>query len=222
MQITPKMFNMAPYVSTAWTNISTLQALEVADGFELLLTLKNGQQIVIPNLSSNMVELIFAAHTKYSQGGPVEEKKLLGDVPLNFIPPLQEGNIETLSAAQHNPDQAELPPLPPAFLKKISALALSLGAEALQSMPKAVANCRCIYCQLMNSIFGEAEEEITEEDLRFRDWEIEQKGDKLYLVKNPIEDNEYYNVFLGQPIGCTCGNKNCEHIRAVLTNPLDK
>ena len=59
--------------------------------------------------------------------------------------------------------------------------------------------------------------EITPEELQFKDWEIAQKDGKLYHVINPLDKNEYYDVFLGDPIGCTCGNKNCEHIRAVLS-----
>jgi hypothetical protein len=217
MLITPKTLSIAPYVSTSWANISTLHAKEDSGVFELLLILKDGHRIVVPNLDRKAIDLIFMAHAKYTHG-PAVEKAFLGEVPLNFTPPTREGGVaEAFTAAQHNPDQANLPPLPPAFLKKISALALSLGTEALQSMPKAVADCRCIYCQLMNSIFGEIEEEVTEEDLKFRDWEIEERADKLYLVKNPIEPNEHYSVFLGQPIGCTCGCKNCEHIRAVLS-----
>ena len=40
----------------------------------------------------------------------------------------------------------------------------------------------------------------------------------LIVVTNPLDANEHYNVFLGDPIGCTCGQKNCEHIRAVLNS----
>ena len=61
---------------------------------------------------------------------------------------------------------------------------------------------------------------MNEEDLKFRNWEIEQTADKLYIVTNPFDKNEHYSVFLGDPLGCTCGEKNCEHIRAVLTTPI--
>jgi PhoH-like ATPase len=47
-------------------------------------------------------------------------------------------------------------------------------------------------------------------------WGIEQTAEQLYKVTNPLDANEQYNVFLGTPLGCTCGLKNCEHIRAVL------
>ncbi|MGH2612567.1 MAG: hypothetical protein ACRDFB_05905, partial [Rhabdochlamydiaceae bacterium] len=60
------------------------------------------------------------------------------------------------------------------------------------------------------------EEEVSDEDLKFRTWDIKQENDKLYSVTNPLDKKEHYNVFLGKPLGCTCGNKNCEHIQAVL------
>jgi hypothetical protein len=63
-------------------------------------------------------------------------------------------------------------------------------------------------------------EEVSDEDLKFRDWEIKQTAEQLYTVTNPLDANEHYNVFLGSPLGCTCGDKNCEHIRAVLTSAL--
>ena len=61
-------------------------------------------------------------------------------------------------------------------------------------------------------------EEVTDEDLKFRTWDIKQPGKKLYLVTNPLDNNENYNVFLGKPVGCTCGQKYCEHIKAVLNS----
>ena len=60
------------------------------------------------------------------------------------------------------------------------------------------------------------EEKIDDLDLVFRDWEIKELSNNLYTVTNPLDLNEHYNVFLGEPIGCTCGHKNCEHIKAVL------
>ncbi|NGX33463.1 MAG: hypothetical protein K1060chlam4_01531, partial [Candidatus Anoxychlamydiales bacterium] len=40
----------------------------------------------------------------------------------------------------------------------------------------------------------------------------------LYRVTNPLDENEHYSVFLKDPIGCTCGKKNCEHVKAVLNS----
>ena len=41
-------------------------------------------------------------------------------------------------------------------------------------------------------------------------------NDKLFTVINKLDQQEKYNVFLGEPVGCTCGKQGCEHMLAVL------
>ena len=60
------------------------------------------------------------------------------------------------------------------------------------------------------------EEEVSREDLQFREWDIEQTSEKVYVVTNPLDKEEKYQIHLGKPIGCTCGSAHCDHIRAVL------
>ncbi len=60
------------------------------------------------------------------------------------------------------------------------------------------------------------DEDVSEEELKFKMWDIEEIDETLFKVTNPLDANEHYNVYLGNPIGCTCGKKNCEHIKAVL------
>lgn len=134
---------------------------------------------------------------------------------------------------QHNSEQADAPNLPKELMEKITSLSKTIGLHDSTTVPKAEPHCNCFFCQIARAMHGESvendqkeenqqnsaeeEEEITEEDLKFRTWDISQTADKLYLVSNPIDSKEYYSVFLGNPIGCTCGDKNCEHIRAVLS-----
>jgi hypothetical protein len=127
------------------------------------------------------------------------------------------------SALQHNQAQSNMPDLPQEILNKIKSLSQFLSKEDAEFLPKAEPHCNCMHCQLARAISSEKEsnaieeeEVISEEDLRFRSWDIEQSGDKLYTVKNPLDHQEQYNVYLGDPIGCTCGQKNCEHLKAVL------
>jgi hypothetical protein len=81
-----------------------------------------------------------------------------------------------------------------------------------------------MHCQVARAIHNESslkkenEDIVTEEDLRFRIWDIHQTGEKLYTVTNPLDPREQYNVFLGSPLGCTCGQNNCDHIKAVLSS----
>jgi len=223
MKITSKVLSIPPYISTTWGNISSMHVKEELGTYRLIVHLLDGPQVEIPNLDCGTIDAIFNAHAQFAEVAPLE-RNVLEDAPISFTLPLKGDTdrnvIEAFGpTAQHNPEQADLPPLPPQVLKKISAIASAFGVESLPSLPKAEPGCNCIYCQVMNAVQegdGIVEEEITAEDLKFRDWEIQKTSDKLYIVKNPIDLNEHYSVFLGEPIGCTCGSKNCEHVRAVL------
>ncbi len=91
-----------------------------------------------------------------------------------------------------------------------------------EAFPKPEPHCNCPHCQIARAMHGiekqELEEPVSDEDLKFRDWEIKQTGEKLYSVTNPIDPSEQYTVFLGEPVGCTCGHSHCEHIKSVLLN----
>jgi hypothetical protein len=121
---------------------------------------------------------------------------------------------------QHNPNQANAPDLPPEILQKIGAISKILSPSDEVDLPKAETGCNCFYCQIaraLNPATSVLEEpEVTAEELNFQQWTITQTGDKLYMVVNRLDDHEKYNVYLGQPIGCTCGKEGCEHILAVL------
>jgi hypothetical protein len=225
MKITSKVLSIPPYISTTWGNISSLHVKEELGTYRLIVLLKDGPQVEIPNLDRGAIDAIFNAHAQFTEECALETqaRKVVEDSPISFSLPLKgdvDGNvIEAFGpTTQHNPDQADLPPLPPNVLKKIGAIASAFGVESLPSLPKTEPGCNCIYCQVMNAVFqGTGVEEISEEDLKFRDWEVRKTADKLYIVTNPIDLNEHYSVFLGEPIGCTCGAKHCEHVRAVLS-----
>jgi hypothetical protein len=153
-----------------------------------------------------------------------------GESPIGF--PLQFGfgeGIEGMAAAmQHDPSHSNSPDLPQEVLDKIASIAQVLGKDEGLVVPEAEPHCNCFHCQVAKAIQGgigievdeevdeEIEEEVTEEDLKFRQWDIKQESDQVYMVSNPLDSNEVYHVYLGTPIGCTCGESNCEHIRSVL------
>ena len=127
------------------------------------------------------------------------------------------------AAIQHNPKQSNAPDIPPQILTKLSAIAKILGPHSLEEWALPEPHCNCPYCQIIRALRRPLEEKnveepISESDLHFRLWNIEQTGDHLYTVSNPNDPNERYSVHLGTPIGCTCGQKNCEHVRAVLNS----
>ncbi len=218
MKINNKILSIPPYISTSWKNINSLL---VDQSGQLIILLHTNAKIIIPHLDSSIINVIFDAHAKYVEVEEKQKPKTDG-----FPLPLKIGTdgIESVgSAMQHNPAQATSPDLPEEILSKISGIVKVMGIEDPELLPKAEPNCNCVHCQIARAIRGikkgeEEEEEISEEDLKFRLWDIKQTGEKLYLVTNPLDKKEEYSVFLGEPIGCTCGSKNCEHVRAVLNS----
>lgn len=221
MKITPKILSIPPYLSTTWKNIATLTVKETGDSFCLTVILQNRVQVEVPNLDKTTIDAIFEGHAKFAEteGTPGPLNAL--DSPYSFTLPLKmDGPVLDVfsSGIQHSPEQAHLDPLPPEVLEKVTLIAKAFGLEDSNLLPNAHPDCNCMFCQVVRSMHKEAppEEVVTDAELNFRNWNISQTSEKLYLVSNPLDTNEHYSVFLGDPLGCTCGNKNCEHIRAVL------
>lgn len=243
VNINEKILSIPPYISTNWQNVEAVHLDVETQEKILVITLKSGSKIQIPHLTDGIIEEVFAFHSKViqenddkepSQPSIATENTSFAKNPfagmenlMGFSFPLRlGGNLEGLGAAmQHNPSQANAADLPKEVLEKIGSVAKVLMGEDSANVPKAEPHCNCIHCQIARAIHQgvegsspeeETEEEVSEDDLRFKTWDIEQAGDKLYTVSNPLDPTEQYTVYLGDPIGCTCGHKNCEHIKAVL------
>jgi hypothetical protein len=229
-RIDDKILSLPPYVSTAWENVKALYL----KGSELVVDLIDGTVINIPDLKEDDIEEIFTYHAAFiekshsgeevlkSESSPEEKEGL----PFRFAFNNMDGMDGISGAMQHNPQQANMPPLPEEMLEKISHIARIVSPEEVESLSPAHPGCNCFYCQITRAIQGSAPEEpkqlddeiedISEDDLHFSQWNINQIDNKLYEVTNKLDTSEHYQVFLGDPIGCTCGNPNCEHIVAVL------
>lgn len=228
MIINQKILSIPPYISTSWKNITSLHLEEVNSSLILFICLKNGTKIQIPGLNKPVIEKIFHSHAKHleDESEPSVNKEAAHNSLFSFGMPLKPGieGIESLgSAMQHSPDQANTPNLPPEVLSKIIGIVKVLGIEDSEHLPKPEPHCNCVHCQIAKALQIRSgineenlDEEVSDEELRFKDWEIKQTGKDLFSVINPLDHEEQYNVFLGEPIGCTCGKKNCEHIKAVL------
>jgi hypothetical protein len=240
MKINPKILSIPPFISTSWKNITSLHIENQHPTFILVVTLLNGARIEVPHLELTMIEAIFAAHARFlEQDEKSAPSKMSPKIPLTF----QSGSHEQIismelpwkgglahmehlgTLLQHNPEQADSPDLPADVLDKIAHLSKTLGIDDPNIIPKPEPHCNCMRCQIARAMqkgaTGEEqdqkeEEIVSDEELKFRIWDVAQTGDKLYLVSNPIDNKEHYNVYLGDPIGCTCGQAHCEHIRAVL------
>lgn len=227
IKITDKMLSIPPYVSTSWTRIAALHM----KGSVLAITLVDGDTLHIPNLNQETIDLIFQYHALY-----LEKEQAIIESPesskLKNIMEQGESSIRLAfgssfdglgSVMQHNPGQSDSPDLPPEILQKIGAITKIIAPAEELMLPNAEPNCNCFYCQIarvLNPISSsshlEHEGEVADEDLQFQQWSITQIGDKLFSVLNRLDENEKYNVYLGQPVGCTCGKQGCEHILAVL------
>ncbi|OJU82522.1 MAG: hypothetical protein BGO10_10285 [Chlamydia sp. 32-24] len=233
MKINDKILSIPPYLSTSWENVRALQFRDEV----LVIHLKDSESIQIPGLTKETVEQIFHIHSEYLEHQHLDTSKKepnlfsnpsllsqdLSDSPVK----LGFGFDAFGSPLQHNPDHMNAPDLPEVVLKKISAIAKIIAPEDIQALPKPEPHCNCMHCQIAKAINKEvqvqtdfvsesSEEEIVDEDLTFQQWNIEQTGDQLFNVTNRLDQTEQYRVYLGKPVGCTCGKEGCEHIVAVL------
>jgi hypothetical protein len=240
MKINSKILSIPPFISTSWKNIASLHIESQLSTLILVVTLLNGVRIEVPHLEPVMIETIFATHARFLEH---EEKGLQSKIPprsaigfptaneqiISMELPLKNGlaSMEHFGTLlQHSPEQADSPDLPPDVLDKIAQLSKTLGVDDPNAIPKPELHCNCMRCQIARAMQKglngdgqdpqEQDEVVTDEELKFRTWDVAQTGEKLYLVSNPIDNKEHYNVYLGDPIGCTCGQAQCEHIRAVL------
>lgn len=227
MMINQKILSIPPYISTAWDNVVSLHM----KGGHLMVSLKDGEVIAIPNLSGEQIEQIFSFHSKFlesdfSRQSVTHTASKKGMLPFHFAIGTPESFASVL---QHQPEQKNAPDLPPEILAKITAITKIIAPDDSQHFPKPEPHCNCMHCQFARALQkgseGEKEvlestllieEEISLQDLSFSQWEITQAGEKLYTVINRLDSQEKYSVYLGHPIGCTCGGQNCEHIVAVL------
>jgi hypothetical protein len=228
MQVSKKVLSIPPYISVSWGDVISLRI----DNEELLVSLNDGTLVRVPNLNPTQLSQIFAAHSQH-----LEDRDTMPDfVPSPFSSPFPGGGqviglplrfgpdgMEGLDAAMaHDPSQSSAPDLPPEILEKIAGISEVLGVESVASLPKPEQGCNCFHCQIARAIQDSEEEElvieeeVSDEELKFREWDISQTDDRLYTVTNPLDANERYSVYLGEPLGCTCGQKDCEHIKAVL------
>jgi hypothetical protein len=237
MKISSKIFSIPPYISTRWEYVISLR---VADNL-LIVTLKDGTMCSIPNLQKEIIDQIFTCHAESAEATN-HQKEDLGQLVegmrsgfkelVSMLTKLGTNALSSLGKAlEHDPNTTNLPELPPDMVKKVQMLLNIIPKEDILSMPEGEPGCHCMYCQINKilreslkihetskpDIVAEGEiEDVEEKDLEFSEWIVEPIQDKLYKVTNKLDHQEEYRVFLGDPIGCTCGKPHCEHVLAVL------
>lgn len=235
MKITNTILSIPPYVSASWSHIASLYM----KGSLLVITLQDNSIIEIPELDKDTITNIFDMHISHL------ERTQKQNLPLDtfsslFSPHAGQGiavpvhfgldSPEALGASifEHNPSQADIPEIPKEILHKIAAIAKIVSPSEVSLLPKPEQHCNCVHCQLARVVQEGPQEEwpieavemqeeiVTEKDLTFRSWDISHINKEFYRVSNPFDPEERYHVFLGNPVGCTCGRTGCEHVIAVL------
>lgn len=211
MEFNDTYFSYPPYLSAPWEQIA---AIAMNPSGKLECHLKNGEVITLPELSAEQTDQIFRAHS-----ASLRKLSPPPETPSAFRIGIATDGLAT--PLQHNPKAANTPELPAEIIEKIAqATKLIIPKENLEEI-KPEPHCRCTFCQIATLIHTPEEllyegEPVSQEDLRFEEWEIKQTGEKLYSVTNKLDSLESYSVYLGQPIGCTCGKEKCDHILSVL------
>lgn len=234
MKITDKIISIPPYISTSWDKVSSLY---MQDEF-LVIVLNDFRSVQIPSLSQDVIDQLFSAHAAYleqphEQKQPIAKTSFSVEQLINTPLKLVFGTLDSVAQAlQHNPTYSDLPSIPEDIAQKIAGLSKVISPEDIANMPKPESGCNCMYCQMARILqtgiqphehdhphsekHDDAHDEVTDEELRFEEWAVSSIGDKMYQVTNKLDPQEHYTVFLGDPIGCTCGKPHCEHVIAVL------
>jgi hypothetical protein len=211
----------------------------------LIVNLYDGEPIEVPGLTQESIDLIFQLHANYIELYDITPVDIIHEKfpqPPSFTEALMQSQADKSSensfrigfssidefgsVLQHNPQQASAPELPPEVLQKIAAITQIIAPEDVQNLPKPEPHCNCMHCQIARAVQQTAhsteapkelpEEVVKPEELEFQQWDVKQTGDNLFDVTNRLDTLEHYNVYLGQPVGCTCGCQGCEHVLAVL------
>lgn len=245
MKINDKILSIPPFISTYWSNVSALHmrgsilVVSLLDG-ETIELQKLSQSTIDSIFEAHVafLENEDAQDNKAMAPTPSSMMHQFSDMLRNDPQndPVFRMTIGTLdelgSVLNHNSQQANSPDIPQEILEKIVAITKIISPEDM-NLPKAEPHCNCTHCQIARSlgqigetqaaipapspVVKESEEEIvSEKDLNFQQWDINHSGNQLYSVVNRLDTQEKYSVYLGNPVGCTCGNSNCEHIIAVL------
>lgn len=237
MKIGPNNLHFPPYISTSWDQVKLI----TADETKLTITLVSGREVHIPELEAEVIEAVFDAYQEYresidteasaehtqSTGNEVQDLfSGLQNLIKNFKGmPVQFGvGIEGLESLFENlPNEKPSPEL----IKQVQQMTKMMGINP-NDLPRPEPHSQTAYSQILRAIRNEeevstpdhpdlpSEEEVYEEDIAFQQWLIKKTGDNLYDVINKLNPNEVYQVYLGNPVGCTCGESGCEHLLTVL------
>lgn len=238
IKITPKGLSIPPYVSTHWSKIQSLHL----KGHALCVSLQNGESLLIPNLPQEILQQIFQAHALFLD----QELPSPLPAPLHGMEHLQSvfeqmtessirlaiGSLDGMEMiTQHNPADRDAPDLPAELLQKVRGILDFIPPGKSLQIPQADPSCNCFHCQITRSLSTPQRhslshesldltlEQVKDEELLFEQWDVCQMDTEQFTVTNKLNPDETYQVFLGEPVRCTCGKQEkagCDHILAAL------
>src|SRR5690349_14036257 len=192
MRINQKILTIPPYISTTWKNVSSLHMESRHSILVLVILLTTGTRIEIPGMDPGIIKAIFAAHAGFVEAEPAQQRPTKSEAKNAFLSlglPIKSDLIEAFDnlgpLLQHNAEHSQDPDLPQGLLQKVASLAKTLGLKN-DLIPQSEPHCNCMHCQIAKALKQGMEEPleeeviVTEEDLKFRTWDISKTGDKLY------------------------------------------
>lgn len=172
MKVDNRFISIPPYISTGWASV---ESIRVHEGI-LFITLHDGEQVKIPQLSSEQVSLIFNAHAAFMEDEQQfmeeldEDEDEKNSLPFPFGDSISLGNGDENSmfsmqisglintpgvvgiSMQHNPRHANAPDLPKEILQRITSISQIIGAQNMEMLPDPQPQCNCPFCQISNAI----------------------------------------------------------------------
>ncbi|MBM3198803.1 MAG: hypothetical protein FJZ58_06075 [Chlamydiae bacterium] len=223
IRVSSQSLSVVPYISTSWSQVSSLKSIPQDENWELWISLQEGSFVTIPGLTQTDLEEIFSAHASYLENSSrpsLQDTSLLtSSFPLTFT---EFQGLTTL--LHHDPDKSNHIELPKELQDRIIALVATIPLKESLILPQAEPHCSCPHCQMVRlveqgmqlpSSFCE-EQETMNEETPLPSWDIKQVGKDEYLLTSTEFSQETYTVHLDSPVRCSCEINGCEHIQAVL------
>ena len=102
VKITPKILSIPPYISTSWSNISSIH---LRNHSQMVFSLKDGSQVEIPNMAQGDIDEIFQAHANFSESDSFLPKSLFDNSLSLSIPIKADGStLDPLNAHMQHVD----------------------------------------------------------------------------------------------------------------------
>lgn len=229
MKITATTLSIPPYITANWDSISVIHMEEIEEEIILVITLITEDRVEVPGLSIDQIEEIQRKFSEFMNANNKKEMasehsnqivSVISDMFQQLFQEMREGPVSVIKIpVTHTPSQANLPQLSPETLNNIVKIIQSIGISEsnLVNSEDCIDKCRCLYCQACSHVRDKlGKSDVKNDDISFdTEWNISQVSEFAFNVQSKEFPDEVFKVSL-KPVQCSCGQKNCEHIKVVL------